>query len=198
MQTRKNKNSESKKTKLPDEIGIGRALNWEVDDTANKALQEAGMPESVPSPELVKLESVVQRKSPVKREKSSTVNHRHRQQNCQDQERPQRPHFESVIGSFFKDIDEGDGRGSSFSDASRVRERERERRTEGEMVVKWRKFQTWIKLLIYGDDWRLISCLLSSELDIRKTPFFFNFCNSLWKLIIILKKIFCDKFRLHL
>ncbi|KAE8098424.1 hypothetical protein FH972_016490 [Carpinus fangiana] len=59
---------------VPDEVGIGGALDGEVDN----ALQESGMPGSVLCFEAVELDPASQRKGPLQREKGGrkdAVNH---------------------------------------------------------------------------------------------------------------------------
>ena len=67
-------------TKLPNKVGIGGALDREVNNTTNKALKQAGMPDSVAINELVDFNSVIQRNSPLQVEKRSRVNNRGRKQ----------------------------------------------------------------------------------------------------------------------
>jgi hypothetical protein len=54
---------------VPDEVGIGGALDGEVDNAADRASQESGVPGSVPCSEAVELDPASQRKGPLQREK---------------------------------------------------------------------------------------------------------------------------------
>lgn len=50
---------------LPNEERIGGALNWELNNAANNALQDSRMSNSVTSSELTQLDWLVQRKCPL-------------------------------------------------------------------------------------------------------------------------------------
>ncbi|KAE8037505.1 hypothetical protein FH972_010091 [Carpinus fangiana] len=58
---------------VPDEVGIGGALDGEVDNAADNAAdsasQESGVPGSVPCSEAVEFDPASQRKGPLQREK---------------------------------------------------------------------------------------------------------------------------------
>lgn len=51
--------------KLPDEVGIGGAFDWEVGNASDDVLQEAAVPDSVASSEAVELDSVGRREGSV-------------------------------------------------------------------------------------------------------------------------------------
>ncbi|KAE8098463.1 hypothetical protein FH972_016524 [Carpinus fangiana] len=63
---------------VPDEVGIGGALDGEVDNAADCTSQESGVPGSVSCFEVVGLDPTSQRKGPLQREKGGrkdTVDH---------------------------------------------------------------------------------------------------------------------------